>query len=243
MTAVPTPNLPFTREEHDGRLARLKSELAAQGRDAMLVFSQESMYWLTGYDSGGFVFFQCLVVSADDRAPVLLTRKPDLLQAKQTSTIEDVRIWWDADEANPAEDLKHLLDELGLRGKSIAMELNTHGLTGWNLWRTQASLNGFCSLHDDNQLIRRLRVIKSEAEIGFMRRAGKILDKSLDAVIRAARPGVLDSDLKAAYMTSILGQGADMPPNAPIFKSGPRAVFGRGVSDPRRIEETDQILV
>lgn len=235
--------LPFEKSELEQRQARLRQVLSERGLDAMLVFSQESLFWLTGYDSGGFVFFQCALVTADDRPIVLLTRRPDLLQAKMTSTIEDVRIWWDADDANPAADLKAILVEHGLQGARVAIELNTHGLTGWNLWRCQQTFGDWCRLEDDGHLIRRLRVIKSPAEIAFMREAGRICDRSLERVIAAARPGMLDSDLKAEYLASILGDGADMPPNAPLFNSGERAVFGRGVTNPRRLEAQDQILV
>ncbi|MBF9036813.1 M24 family metallopeptidase [Rhodobacterales bacterium HKCCE2091] len=235
--------LPFDRAELDGRQARLRRALAERGVDAMLVFSQESLFWLTGYDSGGFVFFQCALVTADDRPIVLLTRRPDLIQARMTSTIEDIRIWWDADDANPAADLKAILDEHGLAGGRVAIELNTHGLTGWNLWRCQQTFGDWCRLENDDHLIRKLRVVKSPAEIDMMREAGRICDRSLDAVIAAAKPGMLDSDLKAVYLASILGDGADMPPNAPLFNSGERAVFGRGVTKPRMLEPEDQILV
>ena len=112
-----------------GRLARLRAALRARGADAMLVFSQESLYWLTGYDTRGYVFFQCAVVTADDRPVVLLTRRPDLLQARTTSTIEDIRIWWDADDANPARDLKAILDELGLAdGRVVGSAVSIGGL-------------------------------------------------------------------------------------------------------------------
>ena len=235
--------LPFTHDEHLDRLGRLRAELAKRNVDAMLVFAQESHFWLTGYDTGGYVFFQCAIITADDRPVVLLTRRPDLVQARQTSIIEDIRIWWDADDANPAHDLKGILEELGLRGGRIAIELNTHGLTGWNLWRVQDALHGWCTLEDDEHLIRKLRLVKSEREIAYTRKAAKILDRSLEAVIAASRPGVLDSEIKAAYLTSILRDGADMPPNPPLFNSGPRAVYGRGVSEPRRIQAQDQILV
>lgn len=243
MSIDPGGALPFSRQEHLARQARLRGELKARGVDAMLVFAQESMYWLTGYDTGGYVFFQCAIITADDRPIVLLTRRPDLVQARQTSTIEDIRIWWDADDANPTQDLRAILDEFGLKGGRLAVELNTHGLTGWNLWRLQGALDGWCALVDDGHLIRKLRLIKSPAEIDYTRKAAEILDRSLKAVIDAARPGVLDSEIKAAYLTSILADGADMPPNPPLFNSGPRAVYGRGVSEPRRIEEQDQILV
>ena len=243
MAADPDVVLPFSREEHLERQARLRTRLAGAGFDAMLVFAQESLYWLTGYDTGGYVFFQCAVVTADERPIVLLTRRPDLLQARRTSTIEDIRIWWDADDANPALDLKDILAELGLAGKRIAVELNTHGLTGWNLWRLQKTLDGFCTLDDDDHMIRRLRLIKSPAEIAYVRKAAEILDRSLEAVIDAARPGILDAALKAVYLKTVLEAGGDMPPNAPLFNSGSRAVYGRGVSGPRMIEPVDQIVV
>ncbi len=196
MTADSDVVLPFSREEHLDRQARLRVRLVEAGFDAMLVFAQESLYWLTGSDTGGYVFFQCAVVTADDRPIVLLTRRPDLRQARRTSTIEDIRIWWDADDANPARDLKDILAEFGLAGKRIAVELNTHGLTGWNLWRLQKTLDRFCALDDDDHMIRRLRLIKSPAEIDYVREAAGILDRSLEAVIDAARPANLDAALK-----------------------------------------------
>ena len=236
-------DLPFSIEEHLDRQSRLRSTLRQNNFDAILVFAQESHYWLTGYDTGGFVFFQCAVFTADERPPILLTRRPDLLQARRTSTYEDIRLWWDAEDADPAVDLRDILQELGLEGARVAIELNTHGLTGWNLWRVQRALEGFCTIDNDDHMIRRLRLIKSPAEIAYVRRAAEILNLSLDAVIAAARPGILDSELKTEYLRVIFEEGGDMPPNAPLFNSGPRAVYGRGVSGPRRIEAQDQILV
>ncbi len=65
-----------------------------QGLDGLLMFQQESMYYLTGYDTFGFCFFQCLYLGADGKL-ALLTRAPDLRQAQHTSIIEDIRIWTD----------------------------------------------------------------------------------------------------------------------------------------------------
>jgi Xaa-Pro dipeptidase len=237
------PTLPFTRDEHMARQATLRRALTERGFDAILVFAQESHYWLTGYDSGGSVFFQSAVVTADESPITLLTRRPDLLQARQTSTMEDIRLWWDAEDADPAGVLREILREKGLAGKRVAVEMNTHGLTGWNLLRLQTAMADFCTLAFDGHLIRLLRLVKSPAEVAVMRRAGALLDESLDAVIAAARPGVMDSSLTATYLSVVLGGGGDMPPNAPLFNSGARAVYGRGVSQPRQLEPVDQIVV
>src|SRR5215218_9895264 len=102
--------------------------MARRKLDALLLFAPESMYWLTGYDSFGYCFFQCLVLRADGEL-VLLTRAPDLRQAQHTSIIEDVRIWVDREGSEPAAELRALLAEKGLAGKCLGVEYATHGLT------------------------------------------------------------------------------------------------------------------
>ena len=131
--------LHFTPEELADRRARAIAAMAAAGLDGLLMFRQESMYYLTGYDTFGYVFFQCLYLGADGRM-VLLTRVPDRLQAKHTSVIEDIRIWVDAPDARPAETLRDILAELGCRGKKLGVEWEAYGLTARNGQRLTAAL-------------------------------------------------------------------------------------------------------
>ena len=106
----------FTLEEFSNRKSKVVNELKKQNLDGLLIFRQESMYWLTGYDTFGYVFFQCLVLNKSGNI-ILLTRAPDLRQAQNTSNINDIRIWVDKDSANPNDDLKKILNELKLEGK------------------------------------------------------------------------------------------------------------------------------
>src|SRR5438477_9906086 len=110
--------LHFTREELADRRKRAVELMQKRGLDGLLCFRQESMYWLTGYDSFGYVFFQCLYLGADGRL-MLLTRAPDRLQARLTSVIDDVRIWVDGPDAKPAEELRRILEQLGCRGRRL----------------------------------------------------------------------------------------------------------------------------
>ena len=57
--------LHFSREEFAERLYRTIEQLKNRQLDGLLMFRQESMYYLTGYDSFGYVFFQCLYLGAD----------------------------------------------------------------------------------------------------------------------------------------------------------------------------------
>jgi Xaa-Pro aminopeptidase len=123
--------LHFSKEEFTSRKAKVLKSMKEQNIDALLMFRQESMYWLTGYDTFGYVFFQTLILDQKGSI-VLLTRAPDLRQAQNTSIIEDIRIWVDKDSSNPTDDLKFILDELNLKGKKLGIEYDAYGLTGQN---------------------------------------------------------------------------------------------------------------
>ena len=100
----------FSREEFQRRCAAAQNALSARGLDGLLMFRQESMYYLTGYDTFGFCFFQCLVLTADGEF-TLLTRAPDLRQAQYTSILEDIRVWVDEAGGDPANALRDILQQ------------------------------------------------------------------------------------------------------------------------------------
>src|SRR4051812_24066953 len=119
--------LQFTVEEYQHRASHARAALRGANLSALLIFSQESHYYLTGFDTSGFVFFQCAVLTADESPITLLTRRPDLEQARRTSTIEDIRLWYDAEGADPSRELLAILDEKGLKGERIGIEMRTFG--------------------------------------------------------------------------------------------------------------------
>ncbi len=234
--------LRFEKAEYEARLARARADMARQGLSALLLFAQESHYYLTGFDSGGYVFYQCGVVAADGRL-VLLTRRPDLAQARDTSLYDDIRIWYDAEDQDPAGELRGILAELGLHGARVGIELATYGLTGASHQATRDALDGFCTLVDASGLVRALRLCKSPAEIAFVRRAAALADDAIEAMVAAAGAGRLDSAITAAGVAAMLGGGGDMPPAGPLVNSGRRAVYGRGVGGPRRLDAQDQVML
>ena len=123
--------LHFSEKEFISRKNKVLIDMKNQEIDALLMFRQESMYWLTGYDTFGYVFFQSLVLDQKGNV-ILLTRAPDLRQAQNTSNIKDIRIWVDKDNSNAAEELKLILLDLNLENKNIGVEYDTYGLTGKN---------------------------------------------------------------------------------------------------------------
>ena len=201
--------LQFERAEHEARIAAARKRLKEKNLDALLVFAQESHYYLTGFDTNGYVFFQCAIVTADERPVILLTRKPDLAQARITSIMEDIRLWYDTETSNPAEDLKSILAELGLKGTRVGIELHTYGLTAFNYVRVERALSGWCKLEDASDIVRGLRLVKSPQEIEYTRKAAELADNALEAMIETAGPGVFEGDVQAAGQAAIWRGGGE----------------------------------
>jgi Xaa-Pro dipeptidase len=235
-------SLHFTREEFAARQERTLAEMRRRGLAALLMFRQESMYYLTGYDTFGYVFFQCLVLRDDGRL-TLLTRAPDLRQARHTSTIEDIRIWVDRDGADPALELRAILAEQHLGGKTLGVEYEAYGLTAANGKRLDAALAGLVTLADASDLVSRLRVVKSPAELDYVRRAAALADAALDEAQRLARPGAFEGDILAGMHGAIFRGGGDDPANEFIIGSGRDGLLCRYFSGRRTLDPEDQLTL
>lgn len=234
--------LHFERSEFSDRVARTCEAMKAERLDALLMFRQESMYYLTGYDSFGYCFFQCMVLTADGQI-VLLTRAPDLRQAQLTSTVSDIRIWRDHAAAEPAQDLRAILEELDLDGTRMGVEFDAYGLTGKALRMFDRALEGFGAMIDASQLVSRLRLVKSATEIGYVRRAAELSDDALDAALAVARPGAYEGDILAAMQGAVFKGGGDYAGNEFIIGSAEHALLCRYQSGRRNLDPVDQLTL
>ena len=160
------------------------STMAERKLDAMLLFAQESMYWLTGYDTFGFCFFQCLVLKADG-AMALLTRSADLRQARHTSIIDNIRIWVDrprrrqpgARPAQPAQRPRACRPAARRRIRHPRPDRLQRPR------RRRARSTDFGQIVDASGIVRGCALFKSPAEIAKAAKAASLADDALDAAL------------------------------------------------------------
>jgi len=234
--------LHFSKQEFEKRKIAILNSMKEQNLDALLMFRQESMFWLTGYDTFGYVFFQTLIIDQKGNI-ILLTRAPDLRQAQNTSNIEDIRIWVDKDQSNPTDDLKIILNELNLKGKKIGIEYEAYGMTGRNALKLNKSLKDYCEVEDQSELITKHRVIKSTEEIVYVKRAAELADQGLDEAWKYAKAGASEAKILAEMQRVVLEGGGDYPANEYIIGSGHNALLCRYQSEKRILSETDQLTI
>ena len=234
--------LHFTKKEFQKRKSDTLKSMKELNLDALLMFRQESMYWLTGYDTFGYVFFQTLIMDQKGNI-ILLTRAPDLRQAQNTSNIEDIRIWVDKDDSSPTDDLKIILDELNLKGKNIGIEFEAYGLTGRNALRLNKSLESYCRVEDHSELITKHRVVKSQEEIIYVRKAAELADLALEEAWKYTKAGADEAKILAEMQKVIFEGGGDYPANEFIIGSGHNALLCRYQAEKRSLSINDQLSI
>lgn len=233
--------LHFTLAEFATRKARALELMQEQGLEAILMFRQESMYYLTGYDTMGYITFQCMLLHVSGHC-TLLTREPDRRAARLTSIIEDVRIYPDDPATNPADHLREIAEEHGLRGRRVGIEYNAFGLNAARARMVERAFDGFCELIDASEVISSLRIRKSPAELRYVETAARIADLALERAIEMARPGVSEGELLGAMQSEVFLNGGDFAASRWILGCGDHAMLVRHFTGHHlKLQEEDQL--
>ncbi|RMJ26003.1 Creatinase/Prolidase domain-containing protein [Aspergillus sp. HF37] len=223
--------LHFTVEEFQERRNRALALMKRENLDGFLMTKQESLYYFTGFDTFGYVFFQAMYFHSDGRMR-LITRSPDLRQALYTSILEkkDVMIRSDEATANPVALVPDVLKEFGINtpSKRIGYEPDSCTLNLRVGMLLREAVEGLCTLVDHSTLFgRELRIIKSEAEIRKIRKAAYLVDFALVRALKLAKPGAYEGDLWREIVGTVYEGGGDDPANENILVSGNKAVLTR----------------
>src|SRR5438094_308000 len=217
-------SLPFPRTEYDDRLRRTRAAMREAGLDVLLVFHQEHMLYLAGYDQIGYWVYQVLVVPAAEAPMTAIVRKVDEWLVRQGGLVEDVRIWLDDAARDPAEQTAEVLRERGLLdGRRIGLERKSHALLPYYADLLRESLRG-AEVVDASDLVTELRLVKSPGEIACMRRAGQVMDAGVRAAFDVLRPGIRECDVHAAVAHAMYAAGGEHPSVAPPMGAGARTL-------------------
>ena len=234
-------NLHFPRGEYDRRLNAAVSALDQQGLHGVVLFRQESMYYLSGYDTAGYTMFQAMYLGVDGRM-ALLTRSADRIQSRMTSIVPDIRIWTDRENASPAEELRELLRDYGCENQTIGVEYHAYGLTGQRALAVNAVLEDFCTLVDASDTVRLVRLVKSDLELDYVRKAGALCDEMLAVSIEHTQPGNTVKSVYGAMMQALMAGGGDPSAGRWPMGAGESAVFCRYHTGDEVIQDSDLVI-
>lgn len=219
----------FSREEYTERIQKTKESMAEKGIGLLLISQPANMNYLTGYDGWSFYVHQCLLVSMKQEEPVWIGRGMDANGARITTYLSDENIIQYADDYVHSL-VKHPMNFVGdvIKGKgwdkeTIGVEMDQFYFTHRSYVELEKSLPN-AKFVDANALVNWVRVIKSEAEIEFMRRAGQIAAKVMDAAVKSIDVGVRECDaaakIVAAQYAGTEEYAGDYPAIVPLMMTG-----------------------
>ena len=219
----------FDRSEFDVRVKKTKESMIEKGIDLLIVSHPANMNYLTGYDGWSFYVHQCVFVSLDSKEPLWIGRGMDANGAKMTTYLQEENIFQYADEyvhslsCHPLDFVADIIKSKGWQKKRIGVESDQFFFTYKSFQVLQKNLPEAVFV-DANILVNWVRVIKSEAEIKFMKIAGKIAEKVMNTAVKNIKVGARECDVAAKIVEAQyegVGEFAgDYPAIVPLMMSG-----------------------
>ncbi|MCH8088607.1 MAG: aminopeptidase P family protein [Chloroflexi bacterium] len=202
----------FTLEEYQQRLDALRTRMAERGVDVMLIHTPENLYYMTGYQTPGYYWYQTLVVLMD-REPVFVTRLLEDSNAEHLTWVEERRPYGDSEDW--VAKTRDVLADLGMGSKRIGVEKKSWFLTVYDLEKLEGMLPD-ATFVDCSMLVEEGRVIKSAQEIEYIRQAARAAEAGVKAGIEASRVGVSENEVAAAIHSAQIRAGSEYT-GLPIF--------------------------
>ncbi|WP_281967139.1 M24 family metallopeptidase [Roseovarius nanhaiticus] len=221
-------DIPFSTAEYERRLTKTRRAMEDAGIDVLFCTDPSNQNWLTAYDGWSFYVHQGVLVTRDG-PPIWWGRYMDMLGGRRTCWMEDEHVLGYEDHyiqstvRHPMQDLAARIRDMGLGGARIGVEMENYYYSAKAHAVLTAELPE-AEFVDATALVNWQRLVKSDEEIGFMRRAARITDKVIETAIERAAPGVRKNDLVAdvlhAGITGLGGDWGDYPAILPLTPSG-----------------------
>jgi len=233
-----TPAYWFSREEYTTRVARVQAVLSAAKQDALIAFLPETITYLTGFFTRGYSSFQFAIIPATG-TPVVMCRDVEEYYLDSTCVFPGRFMWRDSDSpiSVGAEAIRRTL---GPRA-CVAAELGAWPL---NAARHAALVAALPELiwDDATMLVARMRLVKSQAEIAYQRRAAAAAELGMAAGLAAARAGETERAMAAEICAAMVRAGSDLP-GPGVLSSGERAFHLHGGYSDRVLEVSDVVQI
>jgi Xaa-Pro aminopeptidase len=231
--------LPFDDSEYQRRLDGVRAEMARTDLGAFISFTPENIYYLTGHDTPGYYFYQACVVTPK-RPPINVLRRIETTNTLGRSWSR-LAVGYE-DRQDPIDTTLGLLHELSVADQMVGIEADAWFINPKRALQLQKGIEQAGGrIVDASQMIEGLRVIKSEAELAYIRMGARVVEAAMHAGIAACRVDTNENEVAAVIVAELIRQGGEYAGLPPFITSGPRSSLCHSTWSGRTFEKGDVI--
>ena len=223
MTYVKT----FDDPEFERRAAAVRHRMEDSGFDLLVCQDPANMNWLTGFDGWSFYMPQAVLVHQDEASPIWFGRAQDARSASITTGLPAANIVAYSEPLvhhptkHPFDELCELIRQRGWGNARIGVDLDAHYYTARAHRHLVAGLPD-ATVSDNRELVNWARLVKSDAELAYMREAGELSTRVMNQALANLAPGKPQKDIIAdvyhAQTTGIDGRYGDYTSICPLIQ-------------------------
>jgi Xaa-Pro aminopeptidase len=219
----------FGAAEFVARRARVKAAMAKSGLDLLICADPANMDYLTGFKGWSFYVPQCVLLHVDDEQPTWIGRGQDGAAARLTTTLPEDHILPYPDDyvqnraKHPMNFVADYIRKRGWQRARIGLEMDAYYFSGRGADAIRAALPD-ARFSDCDHLVNWVRIVKSEAELAYIREAAVLVTAAMRAGVQGIRSGRRQCDVVAEiYAAQIRGTpefGGDYTAICPLLPTG-----------------------
>jgi Xaa-Pro dipeptidase len=228
----------FPASEFAARRARVRAALREAQLDWLISFQPVCLHWLTGSEAKSYQEFQCLLISAHEEAVWVVTREGERNEFLDDAFVEHLTTFGGPEPEDPIPVFERLAESLGLRRARVGMEVPAYYLHPHHYVRLREFLGPALAAEPTN-LIPDLKLVKSPAEIAFIREAARVADLGMATFSAALREGRTELSVAGDVYQTLLAAGSGLAASPINLVSGERSSFSHGAPTLRRLRHGD----
>jgi len=231
---------PFPPEEFDQRLSAVRGRMRAESLGALLLTDPSDVFYLTGYSTFEVSVHIALVVTADD----LVLQVPSIETGPATITTRVEQVigyrWESIDEV--LDPLANALSAVKGQGQCLGIDAWHGSLRTGVVNGLKARLSG-TELVNASKLVKSIRIVKSAAELDYLKQSALITCQGIEAAAAVVRPGVTDNHVAAVGAEALLKAGSEFMSMQPIVTTGSRSSIIHTNHKRTTIQEGDPVFL
>ena len=229
----------FASGEYESRIRKVREGMEINGLDVLVIHSPENIYYLSGYQTPGYYWYQALILPLNSEA-IFIAPPHEAALIPEFSWVEDSRVY--PDTSDWAQITGEILKELSLTRSLIGLETKSRFLTV-DFYQSIQSLLPDAQLIDGSGIVESCRLIKSASEIEYMRKAADVSSRGMKAGIKAVIEGASELEVAAAVHSELDMAGSEYTGLPAFITSGERSHLVHATWSPKQIDYGDLVFM